>query len=285
MNLFRLFFLSIIFSGVVLEASAQNQKQLIVRLDDLGMCHSVNVAAEKIFKTGIPISASLMVPCSWFPEAVNILKKYPNVAVGIHVTLNAEWTAYKWGPVAGRGTVPSLVDSNGFFTEKVTWFFKDIFKLNELETEIRAQIQMALDAGLKIDYIDGHMGAGFQSEEQIALIKKLANEYNLAISTFYGEKGIGGIDGYSSKGNPKQIYTELAKLESGPIYLMVNHPGLDSFEMQALTQASGKNISKDRQAVTDVLSSKKFLNYVAKNNIQLINYRSVKEQRGLTFVK
>src|SRR6185369_14801752 len=88
---------------------------ILIRCDDIGMCHSVNMAAERVLKTGIPVSMSVMVPCPWFTEAVDLLKKYPNVSVGIHLVLNSEWKNYRWGPVAGARAVPSLVDSLGNF--------------------------------------------------------------------------------------------------------------------------------------------------------------------------
>src|SRR4249920_1810859 len=81
--------------------------QLLIRLDDIGMSHSVNMAVEKLAKTGIPFSASVQFACPWYQEAVAILKKYPNVSIGVHLTLTSEWRGYRWGPVTGRTAVPS----------------------------------------------------------------------------------------------------------------------------------------------------------------------------------
>lgn len=88
---------------------------LLFRLDDIGMCHSVNEAAKKVLATGMPVSMSVMVPCPWFTEAAELLKKYTHVSIGIHLTLNSEWKQYRWGPVAGVSQVPTLVDSLGTF--------------------------------------------------------------------------------------------------------------------------------------------------------------------------
>ena len=74
---------------------------ILIRCDDIGMSHSVNMAAKKVLETGMPVSMSVMVPCAWFSEAVDLLQQYPNVSVGIHLTLNAEWNQCRWGPVAG----------------------------------------------------------------------------------------------------------------------------------------------------------------------------------------
>ncbi len=110
------FFVLVIISGIN-TASAQTTKlpQLLIRLDDIGMNHSVNMAAEKMAKTGLPISVSVQFACPWYQEAVAILKKYPNVSIGVHLTLTAEWKYYRWGPVLGQSAVPSLVDTLGYF--------------------------------------------------------------------------------------------------------------------------------------------------------------------------
>ena len=107
--------LSLIFSSPSFAQKDEAKIPILLRLDDIGMCHSVNVAAKKVLETGIPVSMSVMVPCPWFTEAADMLKQYKNVSVGIHLTLNSEWKQYRWGPVSGVSTVPSLVDSLGNF--------------------------------------------------------------------------------------------------------------------------------------------------------------------------
>ena len=91
-------------------ATGDDQIYLVIRSDDAGMSHSVNTALERLIDTGLPVSISVMFACPWYQETVEMLKRHPNVAVGIHLTLNSEWKNYRWGPVTGRGAVPSLVD-------------------------------------------------------------------------------------------------------------------------------------------------------------------------------
>ena len=88
---------------------------LIIRTDDAGMSHSANMALEKLIETGLPVSVSVMFPTPWYQETVEILKQNPDVAVGIHLTLNSEWRNNRWAPVLGRTAVPSLVDADGYF--------------------------------------------------------------------------------------------------------------------------------------------------------------------------
>src|SRR5436305_13702518 len=70
--------------------------EVLFRLDDIGMNHSVNLAVEQVAKTGMPFSVSLLFVCPWYQEAVEVLKKYPQVTVGVHVALKPEGRNYAW---------------------------------------------------------------------------------------------------------------------------------------------------------------------------------------------
>src|SRR5947208_11544835 len=131
---------------------------LIIRTDDVGMSHSVNMGLQRLIDTGLPLSVSVMFACPWYQEAVEILKRHPEVAVGIHLTLNSEWKFYRWGPVAGRQAVPTLVDADGYFFPSADALHQHGPVITEVETELRAQIDRALHSGVKIDYVDYHMG-------------------------------------------------------------------------------------------------------------------------------
>src|SRR5688500_9593697 len=78
--------------------SATTTPELILRIDDIGMNHSVNLALEKIAALNVPVSASVMFACPWYQEAVEILRKNPHVSVGVHLVLNSEWKGFRWGP-------------------------------------------------------------------------------------------------------------------------------------------------------------------------------------------
>jgi predicted glycoside hydrolase/deacetylase ChbG (UPF0249 family) len=173
--------------------SAQNKlPQLLIRLDDIGMNHSVNMAMEQVAKTGMPFSASVQFACPWYQEAVAILKKNPQISVGVHLTLTSEWRYYRWGPVLGKEAVPSLVDGVGYFRQSTGDFAKGGYKMDEVERELSAQIGRAQASGLKITYIDPHMGVALSTPAMRALTEKLAHKYKLAISplstvSYFGE--------------------------------------------------------------------------------------------------
>ncbi|MFZ0456448.1 MAG: ChbG/HpnK family deacetylase, partial [Ignavibacteriaceae bacterium] len=152
LNFLLLFIMIIIIAGETFLVPGTNaQTKLIVRCDDIGMCHTVNMAAKKLIETGIPFSTSVMFTCPWYKEAVEILKENPQISIGIHLVLNSEWKYYKWGPVAGRSAVQSIVDSNGYFYQSEEDFAKCGYKLSEAETELRSQIERAIKSGLHID--------------------------------------------------------------------------------------------------------------------------------------
>ena len=75
---------------------AQQDIKLLVRGDDIGSSHNANLACIESYKNGIVRSVEIMVPCSWFEEAVIMLNENPGLDVGIHLTLTSEWDNYKW---------------------------------------------------------------------------------------------------------------------------------------------------------------------------------------------
>jgi predicted glycoside hydrolase/deacetylase ChbG (UPF0249 family) len=130
---------------------AQNEKEiyLIVRADDMGSFHDANTACLKTCKEGIATCVELMVPCAWFTEAAKMLKENPSIDVGIHLLLTSEWEGIKWRPLTNA---PSLVDKDGYFYQQIwggnnpsadNYLLKTKWKIEEIEKELRAQIEMA----------------------------------------------------------------------------------------------------------------------------------------------
>ncbi len=87
---------------------------LIIHADDVGMCRSVNMATFSAFEVGMIKCGSIMVPCPWFQEVAAYCRENPDADLGIHLTLTSEWKYYRWGPVASKDKVPSLIDEEGF---------------------------------------------------------------------------------------------------------------------------------------------------------------------------
>jgi predicted glycoside hydrolase/deacetylase ChbG (UPF0249 family) len=280
-----LFCLSFLFSLATFgQTNKQDQIPVLVRCDDIGMCHAVNEAAKKVLETGMPVSMPVLVPCSWFPEAVELLKKYPNVSVGVHLVLNAEWRNYRWGPVAGAEAVPSLVDSVGLFFPTRDAFFKHEPKLAEIEKELRAQIEKALKSGLKIDYVDYHMGTAVSTPGTRAIVEKLAAEYKLAISRYYNEDEVAGWYPVAPANKLDTMLVNLRKAEGTNPKLMVCHIGLETPEMNALEDVNPfgpKDMSKHRNAELNSLLSPQFQQLVHEPKYRLVNYGMLNREKGL----
>lgn len=277
-----------LFSCIFSAAQNKDKIPVLIRCDDIGMSHSVNVAAKQVLETGIPVSMSVMVPCPWFTEAAEMLKKYPNVSIGIHLTLNSEWKQYRWGPVAGAGAVPSLVDSLGNFFPSRSALFANNPKLTEIETELRAQIEKALRSGLKIDYLDHHMGAAVQTPETRAIVEKLAAEYRLSISRYYGEEAAEGWYFASPANKLDTMLLKLKNLRPGRTKLFVTHVGLDTPEMSAMEDANPfgpKDMSKHRQGELNALISPQFQQELRDPKYRLVNYNMLNKEKGLMMLK
>jgi predicted glycoside hydrolase/deacetylase ChbG (UPF0249 family) len=283
--------LFLVFSLIGITSFSQPGKEkipILIRCDDIGMCHAVNEAAKKVLDTGIPVSMSVMVPCPWFPEAVEMLKQYPNVSIGIHLTLNSEWKQYRWGPVTGAAVVPSLVDSVGNFFPSRTLLFANNPKLSEMETELRAQIDKAIASGLKIDYLDHHMSAAVQTPETRAIVEKLAAEYKLGISRYYNELAAEGWYFTPPADKKDSMLVRLKNLQPGRTNLFVIHVGLETAEMNAMEDANlfgPKEMSKHRQGELNGLISPQFQQLLHDAKYRLVNYRMMKEEKGTDNLK
>lgn len=124
---------------------------LIVNCDDLGSTRAANVGIYDALRNGVATSASLMVPAPWARDAA---AGYRGEDIGVHLTLNAEWERYRWGPVTHS---PSLLDGDGGFprTQADAWDHAD---LDEVRKECRAQIERAVLWGFDVSHLDSHLG-------------------------------------------------------------------------------------------------------------------------------
>jgi len=245
-------------SGLLGQGRGPTPTSLIIRTDDVGMSHSVNMGMQRLIATGLPVSVSVMFACPWYQEAVEILKQHPQVAVGIHLTLNSEWKHYRWGPVAGAAAVPSLVDADGYFFPSADALYQHKPDVREVERELRAQIDRARRSGLQIDYVDYHMGTATRYAEFREVAERLAREFGLGMSEYFGET----MDAPQYWASPQQkgdsLVAMIERLQPG-VTVVVTHVGLDDPELSALldmnTDQPLPDMSKNRQGELDALTS------------------------------
>jgi predicted glycoside hydrolase/deacetylase ChbG (UPF0249 family) len=253
--------------------------RLIVRLDDMGFCHAANMAFKRILEEGVCTSVSLMVTTPWLDEAVAILREHPEVSVGVHLTLNAEWREYRWGPVSPYSEVRSLVDGDGRFFGTRADFLANDPKVAEVEKELRAQIELALRKGVRISYVDYHMGAAVSTREFQEVVEKLAREYELGISQYFGETYAPNVYREPPEQKLDAAIKIVDEMTEPKLYLFVAHPGLNTPEMAAMTDLNKtglEHMAKHRQAVTDLLCDPRFKAAIEQQGLRLVNYNDLK---------
>jgi len=217
---------------------------VILNCDDLGSSHAANLGVYEALRLGAATSATLMVPCPWAREAAS---RYRGEDVGVHLTLNAEYDLYRWGPITHA---PSLLDGDGGFPRTLddVWDHAD---LEEVRRELRAQVERAILWGFDVSHLDSHMGTLQLRPEFFDIYLDLAVEFGLPIrlsgaSTeravgfpfrrLAEEEGVVFPDHFvlvSGVGSRRSIERAIFDLRPGVTELYV-HPAQDTPELRAL---------------------------------------------------
>lgn len=156
----------------------KGKRVLILHADDIGMCQEANEAVKPYLTKDLIQSASIMVPCPKFKEIAAWYKDHPEEDMGLHLTLTSEWKTYRWGPVSNPDEVPGLVDPEGYLWRDVPNVIQHA-SAQEVNREIRAQIEAALAAGIKPGHLDTHMGTVYASLEFTRVYLSIAMEYEI----------------------------------------------------------------------------------------------------------
>ena len=268
---------------------APDAPEVLLRLDDTGMNHSLNMAMEEVIDAGIPFSTSVLFVGPWYQEAVEILKAHPEVSVGVHLALNSEWQDYRWGPVLGAGGVPSLVDSVGYFHHSVPAFLESDYDLRDVERELTAQVERALRSGLTIDYVDFHMGTAAATPEMRAVVEGIAKDHGLGISYYFGEAS-NDLWGDPVDRKTSRLMEIVSDLEADRPNLVVLHvaeltPAMDALidtnAPQQNVAGGGPGVSRHRHAELRALLSPQFTRWRESGSARLITYRELIAREGL----
>jgi hypothetical protein len=271
---------------------APGTKLLIVHADDLGEAHAVNAAAIKALQGGTINSASLMVPCPWFPEIADYAKSHPDADFGLHLTLTSERVYYRWGPVASVDRVPSLVDQNGYFHHD--WKEGEPIDAKEVEIELRAQIERALAMGVRPTHLDSHQYRLIMNgKELFDAMLRVAHEYKLPVFVTrdwfadhpYLQASLGPNDivldhtvtiepEIPSKKWAEFYLIALKNLKPGVTEFVI-HPGYDNDELRAATRERSTWGSAWRQRDYDFFTSDQFREILAQQQIKLITWRDL----------
>jgi chitin disaccharide deacetylase len=260
---------------------------LIINADDFGMCNAINEAIIRTLKEGVVHSTTLMVPCPWALHAMRFLRDHPEIPFGVHLTIISDWVDYRWSPVTSREKVPSLVDKTGCFYnfERMPEFLAQA-KLDQLEMEFRAQIEVVLTARLKPTHLDWHSLRISGRADIFDIMLRLAKEYGLALRVV----GRSWIEKVQSQGLPTNDYDFLDSYGLDPVNKSARyakllhelpvgltewavHPGLDNTELLAI-EPDGNHV---RQTDFDFLMSQEAKDIVKEEGIILLDYRALQE--------
>ena len=154
-----------------------DDRVLILHIDDMGFCHAANAASLACLTEGSATCASILVNGPWFQEAVQMAKANPQLDLGVHLTLTAEYPTYRWPALSSRDPETGLLDADGYL-----WATREdaVRKVSvaAAEGEMRAQIDGALAAGIDVTHIDTHMGSVVHPKF-LGSYLRLAHEYGV----------------------------------------------------------------------------------------------------------
>lgn len=279
-------------------------RYVIIHADDAGMCDSVNRATIDALEHGAVTSVSIMVPCPAFEEFAEYAASHPEHDYGIHLTLNAEFASYRWGPVASADEVPSLIDRDGFLWRSEHQTAANA-RVDEVERELRAQIDKALDHDVPLSHLDSHMGTLFMRADFLDVYLRLGDEYDLPVLLTrddglarrlgFDDRNIAQMrsaaDQLEREGFPivdkilmhyswdpvpqkKQIYLNMIRRAPAGVTEIIVHCGYADRELRLIT-GSYSIRDGDRQVFTDP----EVLSAIESQDVELISW---KEFRQLT---
>lgn len=302
----RAFLYFLLFVALPLSLSAQTlaetlgypvgTKLLIVHADDLGVTHATNEASIAALEKGTVSSASVMANCPWLPEVAEWARANPDHDLGMHLVLTSEWRKLRWGSVASSDQVPSLLDESGYLKPLCGTMYETA-KPEEVELEIRAQIEKALSLGLNPTHLDSHMGCLVYNPDLFRVYLKVAREYGLPAMISRNElKGAGPeytdvvsdqdlvLDYIFTAGMPdyeqglETYYRNLlADLPAGISVLLI-HTALDGAESEGMAGGVEGWGNRWRQQDYNFFTSDSFIKLMKARNIQLTTWREVAEK-------
>ena len=279
----------------------KEDKVVIFHIDDMGFSHSSNIASFECLDYGIASCGSLIVPSPWFLEAVKMYKKNPVYDLGVHLTFTCEYDFYRWRALSTVDKASGLLDHENCLWRTTEETIQHV-TVNAAEAEMRAQIERAIQSGIKISHIDSHMGAVMHTKF-IPTYLKLAREYNVAaflprptnqqlidqgmgdqIKVFeklfenIEEMGIPVLDhmiidtGGEQPDKLKYYCDQFNKIEPGVTHFLF-HSAKMTNELQAITPDSAVWRNQDYEAFINP----KLKECIKENDIKVIGYKDIAE--------
>ncbi len=261
-----------------------NSRLLVIHADDFGMSHSVNRAIEEALEKHWVTSASILVPCPWFPEVARWANAHPDADLGVHLALNSEWTTFRWGPVSAQPKGSSLLDPDGYLP-LTTEYVANHAKITEVETEAHAQVDKAKAAGIHLTHLDTHMGAIVTTPELLKVYLGLAQAYKLPLLLDNRAESLapGSVllnDLLQMRpGTPKSQWLDAYKKMLAPLppgsYQLIVHLAYNDDEMQGATADHPNWGAEWRQYDFDLVRSPEFQKFLKDQGFILVAWRDL----------
>ena len=266
----------------------------LVHVDDVGMCEATVSAYREILASGLPVSASAMVPCAWFPAAALLCRERPDADMGVHLTLTSEWDAYRWGPLASRDPAGGLLDDEGCFPRAVAPVVRGA-SAEAVARELEAQVSRALAAGIDVTHLDCHMAVLF-NQRFLPIYAELGRRHRLPLfNARWDERLLRAIGVESETVGPlpgftpfarawmspldrpdedpfERVRRQLAKVPSG-ITQLIFHPACDGTELRAIAPDY-----RARVADFEVLRSGKIGKWMEEEGVRAVTYRELRDE-------
>ena len=257
---------------------------LIVTCDELGVSHASNSGVYSAIREGMAKDASLVVPGPWAREAA---ARYRGEDVGVHLTLNAEYDLFRWGPITH---CPSLLDGDGGFPRTVEdlWDHADT---DEVRRECRAQVERAIYWGFDVSHLSCHLGALESRPEFFDVALELAVEFGLPLRlpdasaerqlgfpfrSLAAEEGVVSPDYLIRVPRTRSTRSALDQLLSGlrpGVTEVVLRPAIDTPEIRAVAPDWAARVADHDLAMTD--DSLRVLR--ARPGVHVLGYRELRE--------
>ena len=272
-----------------------NARLLIIHADDAGMSHAENEATITALENGWVTSSSILVPCPWFPEFAQWAKAHPEMDLGIHLAENSEWTTFRWGPVAPKDQVPSMLDESGYLPLTEDIVAKQA-RPEEVAIELKAQIEKAKAAGVNITHVDSHMGTLFHTPALFNVYLSTARAVGVPLLLPRTPEGASDAQAPAFLTNEEKYTTLDQVLEIGPgvppeqwldtykkmltplkpgVYQLIVHLAFDTAEMRGATADHPNWGAAWRQRDFDMVRSPEFRQFLRDQKFILITWKQV----------
>jgi chitin disaccharide deacetylase len=265
-----------------------NSRLLIIHADDFGMMRTVDRAIMEALEQHWVTSASILVPCPWFPEVAVWAKAHPDADLGVHLALNSEWTTYRWGPVSPQPRGSSLLFEDGYLPP-TTEYVDAHAKVEDVKAETRAQIDKAQAAGIHLSHLDTHMETLLSTAALLDVYLTLGRDYKLPV-LLGRDQDLRGLQVAPSvalvdrvvqisPGVPKSQWMDTYKKMLAPLppgtYELIVHLAYDNDEIRGATSDVPDWGAAWRQNDFDMVRSQDFRQFLRDQGFILISWKDL----------